>query len=73
MNTKTWTKTVITTAAAAVLIGGGAVAAEAKTDTIGGGTAAVPREIGHCGHHVLHQPPGASGLPVSAWFTPTSC
>ena len=29
--------------------------------------------VGHCGHEALHQPSAASGLPVSAWFTPTSC
>ena len=29
--------------------------------------------VGHCGHEALHQPAAASGLPVSAWFTPTSC
>ena len=33
----------------------------------------VPQAVGHCGHHVLHQPPAASDLPVSAWYTPTSC
>ena len=42
MNAKTWTKTVITTAVAATLIGGAAVPAEARTDTIDGGTAAAP-------------------------------
>ena len=35
--------------------------------------ALVPQAVGHCGHHVLHQPPKASDLPVSAWYTPTSC
>ena len=29
--------------------------------------------VGHCGHEALHQPPAASGLPVSYWYTPTSC
>ena len=29
--------------------------------------------VGHCGHEALHQPSAASALPVSAWFTPTSC
>ena len=29
--------------------------------------------VGHCGHEALHQPSAASGLPVSIWFTPTSC
>jgi hypothetical protein len=29
--------------------------------------------VGHCGHETLHQPSGAAGLPVSEWFTPTSC
>jgi len=29
--------------------------------------------VGHCGHEALHRPSAASGLPVSAWFTPTSC
>lgn len=33
----------------------------------------VTQAVGHCGHHVLHQPPTASDLPVSAWYTPTSC
>ena len=40
MNAKTWTTTVITTAVAATLIGAAAVPAEAKTDTIDGGTTA---------------------------------
>jgi hypothetical protein len=30
------------------------------------------RAVGHCGHQDAYQPP-VSGLPVSAWFTPTSC
>lgn len=30
------------------------------------------RAVGHCGHQGAYQPP-VSGLPVSAWFTPTSC
>ena len=30
-------------------------------------------EVGHCGHEALHQPSVAAGLPVSEWFTPTSC
>ena len=30
-------------------------------------------QVGHCGHESLHQPSAASGLPVSEWFTPTSC
>jgi hypothetical protein len=29
--------------------------------------------VGHCGHEGAHQPASALGLPVSAWFTPTSC
>ena len=29
--------------------------------------------VRRCGHQVLHQPPGATGLPVSTWSTPTSC
>ena len=29
--------------------------------------------VGHCGHEALHQPSAASGLPVSTWYTPTSC
>ena len=29
--------------------------------------------VRRCGHQVLRQPPGATGLPVSAWSTPTSC
>ena len=29
--------------------------------------------VGHCGHQGLHQPSAASGLPVSTWYTPTSC
>ncbi|MET1058842.1 MAG: hypothetical protein ABWX84_04565 [Nocardioides sp.] len=29
--------------------------------------------VGHCGHETLHQPSGVTGLPVSEWFTPTSC
>ena len=33
----------------------------------------VTGEVGHCGHESLHQPSAASGLPVSEWFTPTSC
>jgi hypothetical protein len=33
----------------------------------------VPQAVGHCGHQGLHQPPTASDLPVSAWYTPTSC
>jgi hypothetical protein len=28
--------------------------------------------VGHCGHQGAHQPL-TTGLPVSAWFTPTSC
>ena len=34
--------------------------------------AASAGSVGHCGHQGMHQPP-ATGLPVSAWFTPTSC
>ena len=33
----------------------------------------IPQAVGHCGHHVLHQPRTAADLPVSAWYTPTSC
>ena len=29
--------------------------------------------VGHCGHEALHQPSAAAGLPVSSWYTPTSC
>ncbi|RYP87205.1 hypothetical protein EKO23_06235 [Nocardioides guangzhouensis] len=29
--------------------------------------------VGHCGHESAHQPQSALGLPVSAWYTPTSC
>jgi hypothetical protein len=29
--------------------------------------------VGHCGHEALHQPLAATGWPVSAWYTPTSC
>jgi hypothetical protein len=29
--------------------------------------------VGHCGHQAQHQPASAAGLPVSTWFTPTSC
>jgi hypothetical protein len=32
-----------------------------------------PIAIGHCGHQSLHQPSSSLGLPVSAWYTPTSC
>ena len=32
-----------------------------------------PQAVGHCGHHVLHQTRATTGLPVSAWYTPTSC
>jgi len=29
--------------------------------------------VGHCGRQALHQPSAAAGLPVSTWYTPTSC
>ena len=32
-----------------------------------------PVAVGHCGHQSLHQPSSSLGLPVSAWYTPTSC
>lgn len=44
-----------------------------RTQQIARDSVKLTMSVGHCGHHALHQPRAASGLPVSDWYTPTSC